>query len=211
MQTAQDLLSLEAQDSFIGRHIGPDAHDCARMLSVIGAASIDDLIARTIPGSIRTNTKLDLPDPIDEAAILAELAALAAQNHSHVKSLIGCGYHGTHTPPVILRNVLENPGWYTAYTPYQAEIAQGRLEALLNYQTMIADLTGLPIANASLLDEATAAAEAVAMARNLARSKSNTVALAADLHPQTRRQGTRHRYQDRQDHSRDRDRGPCAL
>ena len=107
----------------------------------------------------------------------------AAQNHSHVKSLIGCGYHNTHTPPVILRNVLENPGWYTAYTPYQAEIAQGRLEALLNYQTMITDLTGLPIANASLLDEATAAAEAVAMARKLAKSKSNTVAIAADLHP----------------------------
>jgi glycine dehydrogenase len=185
MQTAQDLIALEAQDSFIGRHIGPDAADCAKMLSTIGAASIDDLIGRTIPGSIRTHEKLDLPDPIDEAAVLAELAELAAQNHSHVKSLIGCGYHGTHTPPVILRNVLENPGWYTAYTPYQAEIAQGRLEALLNYQTMIADLTGLPIANASLLDEATAAAEAVAMAKTLAKSRSNTVALAADLHPQT--------------------------
>jgi glycine dehydrogenase len=186
MQTAQDLIPLEAHDSFIGRHIGPDANDCAKMLSVIGAADIDDLIARTIPGSIRTHKKLDLPDPIDEAAILAELAVLAAQNHSHVKSLIGCGYHNTHTPPVILRNVLENPGWYTAYTPYQAEIAQGRLEALLNYQTMIADLTGLPIANASLLDEATAAAEAVAMAKTLAKSKSNIVAIAADLHPQTR-------------------------
>ncbi len=186
MQTAQDLIPLEAQDSFIGRHIGPDAHDCAKMLRIIGAATIDDLIARTIPGSIRADKKLDLPDPIDEAAVLAELAGLAAQNHGHIKSLIGCGYHGTHTPPVILRNVLENPGWYTAYTPYQAEIAQGRLEALLNYQTMIADLTGLPIANASLLDEATAAAEAVAMAKTLAKSKSNTVVIAADLHPQTR-------------------------
>ena len=186
MQTADDLAAFAAQDSFIERHIGPDDEDMAKMLFVIGAESVEDLIARTIPGGIRGAQKLDLPDPIDEAAVLAELAELAARNDSGRKTLIGCGYHGTHTPPVILRNVLENPGWYTAYTPYQAEIAQGRLEALLNFQTMVADLTGLPIANASLLDEATAAAEGVAMARNLARSKTNIVAIAADLHPQTR-------------------------
>jgi glycine dehydrogenase len=186
MQTANDLDALEAQGAFIARHIGPDDQDIAKMLAVIGVASIDDLIAQTIPGGIRSHEKLDLPDPIDEAALLAELAGLAARNDSTTKSLIGRGYYGTHTPPVILRNVLENPGWYTAYTPYQPEISQGRLEALLNFQTVITDLTGLPIANASLLDEATAAAEAAAMARNAAKSKTNVIAVAADLHPQTR-------------------------
>ncbi len=186
MSTLADLDALEAQDSFIARHIGPSETDILSMLRTVGAPSLDALIARTIPEGIRTGAPIDLPPVSDEAAVLAELAGLASQNDSRTRSLIGCGYHNTHTPPVILRNVLENPGWYTAYTPYQAEIAQGRLEALLNFQTMIADLTGLPIANASLLDEATAAAEAVAMAYGIGRAGSSTVAVAADLHPQTR-------------------------
>ena len=179
------LAALEAQDAFASRHIGPDASDIPAMLRTAGASSLEDLAARTVPGAIRLNAALDLPPPIDEAALLAEMRAIAAQNVVK-KSLIGCGYHGTHTPPVILRNILENPGWYTAYTPYQAEISQGRLEALLNFQTAIADLTGLPIANASLLDEATAVAEGVAMARATARAKTNVIAVCTDLHPQTR-------------------------
>jgi glycine dehydrogenase len=185
MDFEDSLAALEAQDAFASRHIGPDESDLPAMLRVVGASSIEDLTARTVPGAIRLNAALDLPPPIDEAALLAELRAIAARNVVK-KSLIGCGYYGTHTPPVILRNILENPGWYTAYTPYQAEISQGRLEALLNFQTAIADLTGLPIANASLLDEATAAAEGVAMAHASARAKSSVIAVCTDLHPQTR-------------------------
>ena len=186
MQTADDLVQLEARDAFVSRHIGPSETEILAMLRIVGATSLDELVARTIPPGIRAGHAIRLPPPADEAAVLAELAALAAQNDSRTKSLIGCGYHNTHTPPVILRNVLENPGWYTAYTPYQAEIAQGRLEALLNFQTAIADLTGLPIANASLLDEATAAAEAVSLAHAVCRTGSATIAVATDLHPQTR-------------------------
>jgi glycine dehydrogenase len=178
------LARLEAQDSFVARHIGPRETDIEAMLAVAGAASLDDLAARIVPGDIRLGGTLDLPQPIDEAAILAELRGLAARN-APTKTLIGCGYHGTHTPPVILRNVLENPGWYTAYTPYQAEISQGRLEALLNFQTAITELTGMEVANASLLDEATATAEAVSAARHVSRAEGNVVAIAADLHPQT--------------------------
>jgi len=185
MMSVADLDSLEARDAFVARHIGPSEPDILAMLRIVGATSLDELIARTIPAGI-AGAAMDLPPAADEAAVLAELATLAAQNDGHVKSLIGCGYHGTHTPPVILRNVLENPGWYTAYTPYQAEIAQGRLEALLNFQTMVTDLTGLPVANASLLDEATAAAEAVSMAFGVSRTGSTTIAVASDLHPQTR-------------------------
>ncbi|HEX4259624.1 MAG TPA: aminomethyl-transferring glycine dehydrogenase, partial [Acetobacteraceae bacterium] len=159
--------------------------EIAAMLGEVGAASLDELAGRTVPEDIRLAAPPALPEAIDEAAALAELRGLAARNGG-AKSLIGCGYHGTHTPPVILRNVLENPGWYTAYTPYQAEIAQGRLEALLNFQTMIAELAGMEIANASLLDEATAAAEAVAMAHGVGRAKSDVIAVASDLHPQTR-------------------------
>jgi glycine dehydrogenase len=185
MEALSELAALEGSDSFPNRHIGPGEADIAAMVKTIGTASLDDLIAKTIPGNIRANTALDLPPAIDEAAILADLRALAAQN-TVKHSLIGMGYHGTHTPPVILRNVLENPGWYTAYTPYQAEISQGRLEAILNFQTAIADLAGMEIANASLLDEATAAAEAVSMAHALSKTKTEIIAIAADVHPQTR-------------------------
>ncbi len=185
MTPLAELTALEAADSFVARHIGPSDAEQRDMLHALGAASLADLTSKTVPASIASQRPLDLPEAIDEAATIAELRALAGQNLV-VKSLIGQGYHGTHTPPVILRNVLENPGWYTAYTPYQAEIAQGRLEALLNFQTMICELTAMPIANASLLDEATAAAEAVTLAHSVSKSKSVTIAVAADLHPQTR-------------------------
>ena len=185
MDALDRLAELSAPDAFVARHIGPDDGEIAAMLRVVGAASLDELAAQTIPAAIRSVNAMDLPPAIDEAAMLAELRALAGRNVVK-RSLIGQGYFGTHTPPVIQRNVLENPAWYTAYTPYQAEIAQGRLEALLNYQTMVCELTGMPIANASLLDEATAAAEAVSMAHGLSRCKSDCVAVAADLHPQTR-------------------------
>ena len=185
MDFIAELNALEAADGFVARHIGPSESDIAAMLHAVGAATLDDLAAKTVPPTIRTNVALDLPPPIDEAGVIAELRGLAANNVLK-KSLIGMGYHGTHTPPVILRNVLENPGWYTAYTPYQAEIAQGRLEALLNFQTMICELTAMEIANASLLDEATAAAEAMAMAHAVSKTKSDVLAVATDLHPQTR-------------------------
>jgi glycine dehydrogenase len=185
MDLLAELAALEAADGFVARHIGPSESDIAAMLHEVGVATLDDLAAKTVPPAIRTNQALELPPPIDEAAVIAELRGLAAKNVLK-KSLIGMGYHGTHTPPVILRNVLENPGWYTAYTPYQAEIAQGRLEALLNFQTMICDLTAMEIANASLLDEATAAAEAMAMAHAVSKTKSDVLAVATDLHPQTR-------------------------
>jgi glycine dehydrogenase len=185
MDALAELAELEENDGFVRRHIGPSESELAAMLRALGATTLDDVSGKTIPNSIRSNTALNLPPPIDEAATIAELRALAAQNAT-TKSLIGMGYHGTVTPPVILRNVLENPGWYTAYTPYQAEIAQGRLEALLNFQTMVSEITGMEIANASLLDEATAAAEAMAMAHALSKSRSDVLAVATDLHPQTR-------------------------
>jgi glycine dehydrogenase len=175
---------LEAPDAFVGRHIGPNDHDIADMLRAVGAKTLSDLIDRAVPSAIRA-APADVPPAVDEAGVLAELRTLAGRN-VRKKSLIGQGYYGTHTPPVIQRNVLENPGWYTAYTPYQAELAQGRLEALLNFQTVVCDLTAMPIANASLLDEATAVAEAVHMAHALAKAKSDVVAVASDLHPQTR-------------------------
>ena len=147
-----------ALDTFARRHIGPGDLESAAMLRELGLASMTDLIDRAVPASIRLRRPLDLPPPKGEREALAELKAIAGQNKV-LRNCIGAGYHGCVTPPVIQRNILENPGWYTAYTPYQAEIAQGRLEALLNFQTMVTDLTGLEIANASLLDEATAAAE----------------------------------------------------
>src|SRR5258708_7097702 len=181
-----DLLAeLEAADQFVARHTGPNDVEIAAMLRVIGRASLDDAAAVAVPEAIRSNQALNLPPPVDEAAVIAELRGLASRNVLK-KSLIGMGYHGTVTPPVILRNVLECPGWYTAYTPYQAEIAQGRLEALVNFQTLICELTGMEIANASLLDEATAAAEAMAMAHAISKTKSDVLAVADDVHPQTR-------------------------
>ena len=181
----EQLAALEAADQFVSRHIGPSDADITAMLRAIGRASLDDVTAAAVPESIRSNQALSLPLAVDEAAAIAELRGLAARNVLK-KSLIGMGYHGTVTPPVILRNVLENPGWYTAYTPYQAEIAQGRLEALVNFQTLICELTGMEIANASLLDEATAAAEAMAMAHAISKTKSDILAVADDVHPQTR-------------------------
>ncbi|NNE15478.1 MAG: glycine dehydrogenase (aminomethyl-transferring), partial [Saprospiraceae bacterium] len=150
-------------DIFKDRHIGPDAQEYKEMLMKIGVSSIEELIQKTIPDSIRLEEPLDLPEAMSEYEYLRELKQTAQKNKVY-RSYIGQGYYGTITPSVILRNVFENPGWYTQYTPYQAEIAQGRLEALLNFQTMVADLTGLPLANASLLDEGTAAAEAMIMA-----------------------------------------------
>jgi glycine dehydrogenase len=169
---------------FARRHIGMSAEEQRRMLDAIGYGSVDELMDAAIPGVIRDSEPLRLPAAASEAEALAELRALAERNRP-VVSMIGLGYHGTHTPPVIRRNVLESPAWYTAYTPYQPEISQGRLEALLNFQTMVADLTGLPIANASLLDEATAAAEAMTLARRASKSRSNVYVVDADALPQT--------------------------
>jgi glycine dehydrogenase len=153
---------------FADRHIGPRSGDLEHMLAVVGRPSLDDLLDTVMPAVIRATEQLDLPPAADEAAVLAELRELAGRNTVAVP-MIGLGYHGTHIPGVVLRNVLESPAWYTAYTPYQPEISQGRLEALLNFQTMVGDLTGLPIANASLLDEATAAAEAMTLMRRTSR------------------------------------------
>ncbi|MFN3885165.1 MAG: glycine dehydrogenase (aminomethyl-transferring), partial [Rhodocyclaceae bacterium] len=178
------LDELEGRDEFIARHIGPSAKEQAAMCRAIGVEDRAELIDQTVPASIRLPADPPLPGPLTEHAALAKLATIAAKNQIR-KSFIGLGYYGTHTPPVIQRNVLENPGWYTAYTPYQAEIAQGRLEALLIFQQMVSDLTGLPIANASLLDEATAAAEAMAMARRASKAPSNAFFVDEDAFPQT--------------------------
>ncbi|MCG5463743.1 aminomethyl-transferring glycine dehydrogenase [Micromonospora sp. MED01] len=171
-------------EQFATRHIGPGPDDERRMLEVVGHGSIDELMDAAIPEVIRWHGTLDLPDPATEAETIAELRALAARNTVAV-SMIGLGYHGTHTPAVIRRNVLEDPAWYTAYTPYQPEISQGRLEALLNFQTMVTDLTGLATANASMLDEGTAAAEAMTLARRASKSKSGVYVVDADALPQT--------------------------
>ena len=171
MEPLAELSELEAADSFVGRHIAASEAEILDMLRTVGVATLEEMVSKTVPAAIRSQQRMELLPAADEAATIAELRALASRNVVR-KSLIGLGYHGTHTPPVILRNVLENPGGYTAYTPYQAEIAQGRLEALLNFQTMICDLTGLDVANASLLDEATAAAEAMALAERAAPSPS---------------------------------------
>jgi glycine dehydrogenase len=184
MAPEQSLPELEAPDGFVGRHIGPDRDEQARMLDLLGLASLDELIDRAVPDSIRTHEPLRVPAARSEADAVTRLRELAERNEVYT-SLIGMGYADTITPPVILRNVLENPAWYTAYTPYQPEISQGRLEALLNFQTMVGDLTGMTIANASLLDEATAAAEAMAMFRRLNGDAGTTFLVDADCHPQT--------------------------
>ncbi|WP_445397734.1 aminomethyl-transferring glycine dehydrogenase [Zobellella sp. An-6] len=181
----QSLLELEQKNAFIGRHVGPSEQEVAEMLAVVGAESLDDLIRQTVPASILNDQPLGIGESRTEVEALAYLKSLAQQNKVY-KSYIGMGYHDTHVPLVIQRNVLENPGWYTAYTPYQPEIAQGRLEALLNFQQMTQDLTGLPLASASLLDEATAAAEAMALAKRVSKNKkANTFFVADDVHPQT--------------------------
>ncbi len=178
------LRTLESHAEFITRHIGPTAAEQDRMLSVIGASSLAELIDQVVPPGIRETAPLALGAPRSEVDVLKELADIGARN-TVLRNFIGQGYYGTHTPPVVLRNVLENPAWYTAYTPYQPEISQGRLEALLNFQTMVADLTGMDISNASLLDEGTAAAEAMALARRGAKSKSNVFFVSQACHPQT--------------------------
>ena len=179
----QSLFELEQKTDFIRRHIGPGEEEVRALLATVGAESLDDLIEQTVPAAIRRLGPLGIGAPMTEVEALAKLKGYAAKNQI-AKSYIGMGYHDTHVPHVILRNVLENPGWYTAYTPYQPELAQGRLEALLNFQQLTLDLTGMDLASASLLDEATAAAEAMALAKRMAKSKSNLFFVADDVHPQ---------------------------
>ncbi|MGH8234451.1 MAG: aminomethyl-transferring glycine dehydrogenase [Rhodanobacteraceae bacterium] len=178
------LHDLEQHDAFIGRHIGPDDSEIARMLRAVGYDSLEALTDAIVPAAIRQKNPLALPPAITETEALASIRAIADKNEVF-RSFIGQGYYGTHTPLVILRNILENPAWYTAYTPYQAEISQGRMEALINFQTMCADLTGMEIANASLLDEATAAAEAMTLARRASKAKSDVFFVSQGVHPQT--------------------------
>ncbi|CAG6398134.1 aminomethyl-transferring glycine dehydrogenase [Streptomyces cocklensis] len=178
------LSELEAGLPFARRHIGPDAADRAKMLAQVGYGSLDELTDAAVPDTIRSAAALALPAARTEAEVLAELRALADRNQV-LAPMIGLGYYGTFTPPVILRNVMENPAWYTAYTPYQPEISQGRLEALINFQTMVADLTGLPTSGASLLDEGTAAAEAMALSRRVGKVKNGVFLIDADTFPQT--------------------------
>lgn len=173
-----------ATHSFAARHIGVKETEVEKMLSVLGVASLNELIDKSVPQAIRLNRELNLPTALTEAEALTQLKAIASSNKVY-RSFIGMGYHNCLTPPVILRNILENPGWYTAYTPYQAEIAQGRLEALLNYQTMVIELTGLEIANSSLLDEGTAAAEAMSMSYGVCKNKANAFFVDRGCHPQT--------------------------
>ncbi|MFM2182068.1 MAG: hypothetical protein RJB61_362 [Actinomycetota bacterium] len=184
MTVRDELFRLTGTDDFISRHIGPSDDDIRTMLAVVGAESLAALTDQTVPAGIRSTAPLGLPDARCVDDVHAALRRLAHQNRPRT-CMIGQGYYGTVTPPVIRRNLLENPAWYTAYTPYQPEISQGRLEALLNFQTMVADLTGLPLANASMLDEATAAAEAMTMARRVASLSSTRFVVDSDTHPQT--------------------------
>src|SRR2546428_294119 len=178
---------LSPTDPFIHRHLGPTDADTCEMLATLGLQSLEELSEATVPADIRLRKELDLPLHRGEQAVLGEIRSIAAENQIY-RSLIGMGYHDCMTPGVIQRNILENPSWYTQYTPYQAEIAQGRLEALVNFQTVVTDLTGLPLANASLLDEATAAAEAMAMCLAISRSSGHErleFFASQDCHPQT--------------------------
>ena len=183
-QTPSSLRDLEHHDAFIARHIGPNDAEIAHMLRVVGHDSLEAMTDAIVPANIKSAAPLALPEAMTEEEALTKIRAVADRNQVF-RSFIGQGYYGTHTPKVILRNILENPAWYTAYTPYQAEISQGRMEALINFQTMITDLTGMEIASASLLDEATAAAEAMTLAKRSAKSKSNVFLVAGDTHPQT--------------------------
>jgi len=183
-QNAPSLRDLEQHDAFIARHIGPDDAEIASMLKTVGYDSLDALVDAIVPAGIRQKNPLALAPAMTETDALAKIRAIADKN-TVFRSFIGQGYYGTHTPNVILRNILENPAWYTAYTPYQAEISQGRMEALINFQTMVADLTGMEIANASMLDEATAAAEAMTLAKRSAKAKGNVIVTFGDTHPQT--------------------------
>jgi len=183
-KNSPSLRELENHGAFIERHIGPNDAEIDAMLAVVGHASLDALTDAIVPGSIKSPAPLSLPTAVTEEEALAKIRAIADRN-TVFRSFIGQGYYGTLTPNVILRNVLENPAWYTAYTPYQAEISQGRMEALINFQTMVTDLTGMDISNASLLDEATAAAEAMTLAKRSAKSKSNVFFVSKDVHPQT--------------------------
>ena len=182
--TQPSLRSLEHHDAFVERHIGPNDAEIAAMLDVVGHASLEAFTDAIVPASIKSAAALALADETSEVDALARIRDIASRNKLF-RSFIGQGYYGTHTPNVILRNVLENPAWYTAYTPYQAEISQGRMEALINFQTMVTDLTGMDIANASLLDEASAAAEAMTLAKRSSKSKSSTLLVSGDTHPQT--------------------------
>jgi glycine dehydrogenase len=184
MSTRPTLTELENHTEFLARHIGPSDDEIAQMLAVVGQPSLEALVDAIVPSSIKLAAPLALPGAMTEEAALARLKGIAAKNQVF-RSFIGQGYYGTHTPKVILRNILENPAWYTAYTPYQAEISQGRMEALINFQTMITDLTGMEISNASLLDEATAAAEAMTLAKRSCKSKSDLFFVSEDCHPQT--------------------------
>ncbi|WP_293715871.1 aminomethyl-transferring glycine dehydrogenase [Stenotrophomonas sp. UBA7606] len=183
-QNTPSLRELEHHSAFVDRHIGPNDAEIAQMLRTVGHDSLESLTDAIVPGSIKSPAPLALPESLPEVDALAKIRAIADKNKV-LRSFIGQGYYGTHTPNVILRNILENPAWYTAYTPYQAEISQGRMEALINFQTMVADLTGMEIANASLLDEATAAAEAMTLAKRSAKSKSKVFFVQDSVHPQT--------------------------
>jgi glycine dehydrogenase len=180
----RSLVSLQNREDFTRRHVGPGAAEIAAMLRAVGYETLEALTEKAVPHAIRSNVPLALPDALTEAETLERLQTLAAKNRP-LASMIGLGYYGTHLPPVIQRNLLENPGWYTAYTPYQPEISQGRLEALINFQTMVMDLTGMDLANASMLDEATAAAEAMTLARRVGKSGSNVFCVDRDVFPQT--------------------------
>ena len=183
-QNSPSLHELENHDAFIARHIGPNDAEIARMLRIVGHDSLESMTDAIVPATIKSAAPLALPAAVSEVDALAKIRAIAGRNKVF-RSFIGQGYYGTHTPNVILRNILENPAWYTAYTPYQAEISQGRMEALINFQTMCADLTGMDIANASLLDEATAAAEAMTLAKRSCKSRSNLFFVSKGVHPQT--------------------------
>ena len=185
MSQAPALAALENPGEFVARHIGITPQQEQQMLAVIGEPSRQALIDSIVPRAIARRSPMQLPPACSEADALAELKAMAARNQHQIKSFIGQGYYPNHLPGVILRNVLENPAWYTSYTPYQAEISQGRMEALVNFQTMVTDLTGMAIANASMLDEATAAAEAMTLARRSVKAKGNAIVVSGDTHPQT--------------------------